>query len=480
MADRIMPCPHCGKQYNISTFKPGMKFRCTECNEVVTVPGADEQQASDSRSSRRGSRSSGGRRSRPGASAPRRSPRRRREFDEEDLDRDRGRYPKKKDNTTLYAILGAVGFLLIVGLILAFTSGEALRPTTAPPDATPSNFTGKYGTAKTPNWDATPSPGKTPAKTMNNGATAKTDSSGNNGGSTETSAEPGKTKKPAEVSEAYVELDETDQEIQDYVAKVIENYGGFEAMKFNNCRQYDAIVKSHLQRDDEVSDDDPMKPFAWTSETEYSATIGYKRSSNKDMLFFKWIQASLKISVLFDGETLRRFVDNNGSELDKEEAERYRHDAYDRDIMYKLAHGQFKFRKIFGEAKRIRFDRSKIRVNYFLVADRISGKQIQMCFYNDPRYEDWKDLPAMITYKDEMNNEKVNKYYWDYGEKNKLKFPHNIMSVRNQLEPDSNTIKGGTQPEMKWIHVNKENDDELGEIKFGNNTIDDSHFKKPR
>ncbi len=35
----LVPCPGCGSQFDVSTFKPGTSFRCGACNGLVQVPG---------------------------------------------------------------------------------------------------------------------------------------------------------------------------------------------------------------------------------------------------------------------------------------------------------------------------------------------------------------------------------------------------------------------------------------------------------
>ena len=110
----------------------------------------------------------------------------------------------------------------------------------------------------------------------------------------------------------------------------------------------------------------------------------------------------------------------------------------------------------------------------------MSDKQVQICFYAGDTYAEWRGLPAMITYKDKAIRTKINRYFWSYGEKNGLKFPHDTITISQEMDEEMKNSEPGTEQEMEWTHINRENDDELGEIKFGENVVDDYLFDKPQ
>ncbi len=471
MADRIMPCPYCGKNYNISTFNPGMKFRCTQCSNTVTVPN-DEPRYEEARPSRssRPSRGAAPAASRGGGVGGRR----RREFDEEEMDRGgRDKLPRKKDNTVIIAVMAAVGIAVLAGVIFALMPGGELAKTPPPLDATPSNFSGTYGTPKAADWSKTESP--EPGQPTPSGGAGTTDSV--DPADPDASAEPGKSGTPVVPSKSYVELADAEKPLQDFVAKVVENYGGMEAMKFNKTFSADVMYKSNISRDRDVDDKDPMAPFAWKAETELSARIMWKRSGTMDKLASVKVQSSIRITSLWDGKTLRRFIDKNPANVDEATKQRVKDEAYDMDFMYKLGNGQLRFQNQLREKRRIKISDSTVTCDYFLVQDRLTGREMQMCFYNDALYADWIGLPFMISYKDEYNREQIKRYFWNYGEKSRMKFPHLTLTARYPLKDDGTADESKT-PGIEMLQILKENDDEMGEIKVAAE-IDDIYFEKP-
>ncbi|GAB4158272.1 MAG: hypothetical protein Kow00107_07210 [Planctomycetota bacterium] len=472
MADRIMPCPGCGKNYNISTFKPGMKFRCTQCGKTVVVPGAEPAREEPHAPRRDRDRMAAS----PAGARPSRS-KRRRQYDEDEMERDPRSRPRRKDNTAMIAIFGAVGVVLIILLITAFVGAGSLNPTLPPLDATPSNFTGSYGLPKTADWSKSFTPEPKPTVTDSEGNPIPVDTSTAQTGTTEKSPEPAVSGVKPPLKDVYIELSECSQELQDFVAQAVERYGGMEALKFNKTFQAEVMKKSNLQRDRNVDENDPLAPFTWKAETEYSQTLWWKRSGTVNKMGTSMIQSSIRITTLWDGKVLRKFIDKNSSTGDEAAKQRFANDAYDFDIMYKLGNGQYRFLNKLSKGKQ-RFDPSKIICDTIKVQDRLTGRIMQISFYNDDLYADWKGLPFAIMYDDEYNKETVKKYFWNYYEKNKQFLPFMTLTARYKMNAEGK-VSPDTLPSVEMDQILKENDEELGEIKMGHD-IDDIWFEKPR
>ena len=465
MPDRIMDCPECGKAYNIATFKPGMKFRCTECGAIVTVPGGEPDYGDAPKRARRPSRRrSSSRDAEYDEPRRRRSPARRRRsdrYDDEEDGRDRRGASKfhKKDNTMIIAIAGAIGLMILIGVVLAVTGTTAFSPSQPPPEALGTESECAPRTANYSKYAATPNPfGKNPSGTP----PGKTNSTNNGNGNNPKVSGTAKKGKP------YIELDDCSQEVKDFVANVIKKYGGEEALKQNSTWQMESVIRDALIPDRDKPDD----PFAWSSETDLATSFSFKRSGTLNKMLFEQIQASRKYITCFDGKKLRKYIDKDEADVEESEVIKFANDAYDFDIIYKLSSGRFKFINEVRSRSKFTLRNTSVPCYIIRVQDRFDASILRTLYFYRKFNPKLDGFLGKIAYKDELNSQNVNKFYWNYYEKAMLKFPLYTLINRANLETKKSE-------EMIIFQIYKEDQNEYGKIEIGGN-IPDYLFERAR
>ncbi len=456
MADNILNCPECGKPYNISTFKPGMKFRCTKCNMVVTVPDAQADAYDDYDSPRGRSRGAAAPPPRRGGS---RKPekRRRDEFDEDVPDRGRG-VPKKSD-TTLYVALGITAAVLVVIIgVMALVKAKPLDEiATLPPEAlgteSPSQF-------NTPNWSHNPI-------TTNPKNTGKSHLDTSEAPKPDTTVTDGKLV----ALPTYKELKDCGQDVQAFVDTVVNAHGGAEALKFNASCKMQINIRANCQLDPGK----PNDPYAWLSDSDMPTTFYWKRAGTVNKVIYEQRQASRVVWQLFDGKTYSKFIDKDKADSTSGEQRRFAMDAYDFDVMYKLSSGRFLLVDEIRARTSFEFAKERVKCSFIRVQDRFDRSIRLSLYFFDESHPD-KNLLGKIQYDDEINNENVNKFYWSYHTKSKMSFP--LITLINRT-PKKKDPADKPVADIRIFQIFKDDAEELGEIEFGVD-IADYLFERPK
>ncbi|MFA4986248.1 MAG: hypothetical protein WC712_06670 [Candidatus Brocadiia bacterium] len=446
MPDSIMPCPSCGKNYNISTFKPGMKFRCTQCDSIVTVPGPS-----------RGPE--------PESEPPRRRQPARRAHRQPDEDRDDGRAaPRKKDNTGMMVTLGiTVAAIAVIGLVLGLSKGKDIAHPSTEPHALMSGVT-DTGTPRPPDWaisgfSATP---------IVSGAAQNPQTSGGPSVS-------GSGGTPAPVPQNYKALKDCTPELQELVKRVVDKAGGADTLKFvASGWKMSTVVRDNLQHNPnpEIKDD----PFDFVTDTEIPMMLWFMRSANKGMLRKQYVQSSLKTVFAFNGKDCFKFIDANKGDVSALERSLMLNETYDYDLMYKLSTDQFYFLDRVIESK-YTFANLPFKYVGFKIRDRFDTSIVRQLFFYTPESSqfakaEWADLLCKVTYEDSGSSQKINRYYWNYTEKKGWRFPLITLNHQTSIENVKDTFTGSLQ----MIRVFKEDPEEQGEIKI-EMKIDQSAFE---
>ena len=124
--------------------------------------------------------------------------------------------------------------------------------------------------------------------------------------------------------------------------------GGEDAWKFNSTWKMEINIRTNCYHDPKREKD----PFSWISETDMPSTLFFKRAGTMNKVRIEQRQSSRRYLHLFDGKKYRKFIDQDQADVTSGEQAIMANDAYDLDLIYKLASGRFLIAaNIFGKNK---------------------------------------------------------------------------------------------------------------------------------